>query len=113
MVLPMHINIVIHIFSIQIINDVIPYCYICIKVWPGVLIMLCLWDVRKTWKDNAVQKIKDQILHVQILKVVEDIMYSDDLIQREASVIRAKLKIAGMQDNFSRASDFIHYFEET
>ena len=75
--------------------------------------MLCLWDVRKTWKDNAVQKIKDQILHVQILKVVEDIMYSDDLIQREASVIRAKLKIAGMQDNFSRASDFIHYFEET
>ena len=48
--------------------------------------MLCLWHVRKVWKDNTVQKIKDETLRVQILKVVEDIMYSSDVIQGEAAV---------------------------
>ena len=39
-------------------------------------------------------------------------MYSNDLIEGEAAVIRAKLKIDGMRDDFPQASDFIHYFEE-
>ena len=90
MVKPMHKNVVIHIFFVQMINDVIPYCYVCRKVWHGVPIMLCLWHVRKAWKENVVQKIKDETLRVQILKVVEDIMYSSDLIQGEAAVTRAK-----------------------
>ena len=113
MVKPMHKNVVIHIFFVQMINDVIPYCYVCRKVWPGVPIMLCLWHVRKAWKENVVQKIKDETLRVKILKVVEDIMYSSDLIQGEAAVTRAKVKIVGMRDDFPQARDFIHYFEET
>jgi hypothetical protein len=47
------------------------------------------------------------------LKVVEDIRYSSDLIQGVTAVTRAKLKIAGMRDDFPQANDFIHYFEET
>ena len=64
--------------------------------------MFCLWHIRKAWKDNTVQKIKDPILRVQILKVVADIMYSSDLIQGEAAVTRAKLKITGMRDDLQR-----------
>ena len=58
-------------------------------------------------------KNKEEALRVQILKVVEDIMYSSDFIQGEVAVTRAKLKIGNMRDDFPQASDFIHYFEET
>ena len=75
--------------------------------------MLCLWHVRNAWKENTIQKIKEEALRVQILKVVEDIMYSSDFIQGEVVVTRAKLKIGSMRDDFPQASDFIHYFEET
>ena len=75
--------------------------------------MLCLWHVKKTWKNNAVQKIKDLILRIQILKVVEEIMYFNDLIRGEAVMTRAKLKIVGMQVDFLQASDFIYYFKRT
>jgi hypothetical protein len=55
--------------------------------------MLCLWHVRKASKENAIQNIKDETLCVCILKVVEDIMYSNDYIQGEAAVTDAKLKL--------------------
>ena len=75
--------------------------------------MLCLWHVRKAWKENAVQKIKDETLRVQVLKAVEEIMYSSDLIQGEAAVIRAKQKIAGLRHTFPEAEGFVSYFEDT
>ena len=59
------------------------------------------------------KRLKDETLRVRILKVVEDIMYFSDLIQGEAAVTRAKLKITGMRDDFPQAHDFIHYFKET
>lgn len=75
--------------------------------------MLCLWHVRKAWKENAVQKIKDESLRVSVLKAVEEIMYSTDLIQGEVAVLRAKQKIAGLRQRFPCAGGFISYFEET
>ena len=75
--------------------------------------MLCLWHVRKAWKEDAVQKIKDETLRVHVLKAVEEIMYSSDLIQGEGAVIRAKQKINGIRHTFPAAEGFVSYFEET
>ena len=75
--------------------------------------MLCLWHVRKAWKENAVQKIKDETLRVSVLKAVEEIMYSPDLVQGQEAVERAKEKIRGLRQRFPAAEAFIDYFEET
>ena len=75
--------------------------------------MLCLWHVRKAWKENAVQKIKDESLRVQVLKAVEEIMYSPDLADGDIAVERARQKIAGLREKFPAAEAFVSYFEET
>lgn len=59
-----------------------------------------------------VQKIKDETLRVRILNDVEDIIYSNDLVQGEAKITWINLKIVGLQDD-PQASNFINYFEET
>ena len=62
--------------------------------------MLCLWHVRKAWIENDVQKIKDESLRVSVLKVVEEIMYSTNVIQGNVAILRAKQKIGGLRQRF-------------
>jgi hypothetical protein len=62
---------------------------------------------------SSSEKIKDESLRVSVLKAVEEIMYSTNLIQRDVAVLRAKQKIVGLRQRFPGAGGFISYFEET
>jgi hypothetical protein len=55
--------------------------------------MLCVWHVRKAWKENVVQKIKNESLRVSVLKAVEEIMYSTDLIQGDVAVLEQSKRL--------------------
>ena len=52
--------------------------------------MFCFWHVRKVWKKNTVQKIKDKTLCVRVSNVVEDIMYSNESQQTRVSLEKRK-----------------------
>jgi hypothetical protein len=52
-------------------------------------------------------------LRVSIMKAMEDIMYSTNLILGDVAVLRAKQKIVELRQRFSGAGGFISYFEET
>ncbi|KAG0571816.1 hypothetical protein KC19_VG045200 [Ceratodon purpureus] len=83
------------------------------NVWPRVPIMLSLWHVQKAWKENVLQKIKDETLQVAVFKAIEEIMYSTDLIEGDSAVVRAQQKIRDLRQRFPAADGFISYFKET
>jgi hypothetical protein len=59
--------------------------------------MLCLWHVRKAWAENAVKKIFDPILRVEVLKGIAQVMYTTDGSKDNNAVAQAQQKFDNLK----------------
>lgn len=78
-------------------------------MWPSRSILFSLWYVRKAWNENAVNKIGDPLLRVEILKAAANIMYSSDLNQGLVVVRVAEDKTKDLVRSYPAPKDFVDF----